>query len=1065
MTILSAFISILAFLVCLLFIGFAVYVWFRRRKYTRERFAFLAFTSCVTLTVGVVGTISGNAPPWQQILIVIHYVRKGEILDTSLSPVLSAFIVLSLFGIYTLAYLLFRGWDGQSSKETYQAIRAGRDRALFQEALIELNRILAKRPPIDVFKPPIGSPQLPDLGQPVDQIPWRELSKSLLTMRRNTLEFNDWRTEHDFWVAHHKDFNYAVAIKCSVEMPTNSTLKEFVGYVSKMNNPPEELILAIQVKTNVRLTSGRGRSIEVGGRTIEVISQDDLLNGLIDFAEYKEKIRERVELTHLPDSPLTVDETYVTPRFCRDGYTTAEFNVEQAIKDWLNETSYKQLAILGEYGQGKSTIALMLTHHLLEKGVENLERIPILLELRGKSPGTMTPGELLATWGHAYGVESRRLHALHEAGRLLLIFDGFDEMALVGNPHDRLRHFQTLWSFNHPKAKLILTGRPNLFLDDNELKAALGIKKGGSGTLTCEAWYLEKFNLDEISKALRHAPEEVRNGIVKAVTVNPRLQDIASRPSLLHVISVLWGCDDLSSRAAQLTPAELMHRFLDASLQRQTEKAREIRRREIAAEKYSKLKIEPKNYMVLNPAERRYFMLGIGVHMMKSGETNQIYLADLNEVTEKLARACPDSISFTSDAIDSNPNLPIKRRIEQSTDFMGRLLDDVRTCGLIVRDVIDGAFRFGHKSFLEYLAADYAERKHAQSGDEDIGAIDAIMDVSFTDVLRNSVVRSYFGELLIWRRGGGLVSQFSPTEIAPFLLYQIIRPTWLVKQVWRNSVVTLRHHARLVKSAGLKGYLYRHIVFPLAVENLRLFVHSRFESSLIDKRKTSYQLLVMSFGTLIGAITASLVSLKLTLKDGTTHSLASHHEFYSLIILITTCIVFLGLTGKKIFGAPRSTLLLYKTWVDVCRDQGCSIEHLYAAIHGSDRPSENYKTDPVGIFTARQIDPESYELESDQILREKAAVSKTAWNRGVAAWVLGRRHSEFGGIVFSRDMDGLIPPRDPRNALKLKLIQKAGKKAGLPPEALTIQIESLNNFLGWDVQKGVTAFSESDPDL
>jgi hypothetical protein len=1054
MTLFAAFISILAFLAFLLFIVLSVYVWIRRRSYIRERFAFLAFTSCVTLTVGVIGTIAGNASPLKQILIIIHYLREGEILNTSLNPILSALIVLILWGIYALAYLLFRSWDGQKSKETYQAIRAGRDRELIQEALVELSRIWAGKPKIDFFKPPAGSPHLPDLGQPVDPIPWRELSKILLKMQRNALEFSDWRTEHDFWLAHHKDFNHGVAIKCSVDMPDKSALEEFVGYVSKMQNPPEELILAVQAKTNVRSTC-------VNGQSIEVISQGDLLNGLIDFSEYKEKIRERVMLTPLPDSPLTLNKTYVTPRFCRDGETTPEPDIEQAINDWLNDTSYKQLAILGEYGQGKSTTALMLTHHLLAKGVENLNRIPILIELRGKSPATMTTGELLATWGHTYGVESRRLQALHEAGRLLLIFDGFDEMALVGNPHDRLRHFQTLWSFNHPTAKLIFTGRPNLFLDDNELKAALGIKRGGSGKLTCEAWYLEKFNLDEISMAIRCAPEDVQQGVVKAVTMNTRLRDIASRPSLLHVISVLWGDGDLSYRAAQLTPAELMHRFLDASLQRQTEKARELRRREIAAAKNGKHEIEPKNYMVLNSAERRYFMLGIGVHMMKTGETNQIHLTDLNEITEKLARACPDSISLTSDAIDSNPNMPIKRRIEQSNDFLGRLLDDVRTCGLLVRDVIDGAFRFGHKSFLEYLAADYSERKHAHVEDEDIGAIDSVMNVSFTDVLRNNVVRSYFGELLIWRRADGLGSEFAPAEVASFLMDKILRPSWFRKQIWRISAATLRHYEKHENSAWLRGVLYRNIVHPFSIMALQSFVASRFDRKPSRRRVNLILFALLTFTyilTIVHYANYIMKSLYISVYARISSDLMTF-PMYIFLMLSMLLLLFIFTSESQ-----RYTLL-GKTWVDVCRDQGFSIEHLYAALLGNKIPSTDYKIDPVGIFTVRRAEPEAYELESDETLREKVSASKIAWNRGVAAWVLGRRHSEFGGIVFSREFDGLVPPWDSQDAMKSSRLQKAGRKASLSPEALTSEIESLNNFLGWDIRQGVTSYSDDHLDL
>ncbi len=77
-----------------------------------------------------------------------------------------------------------------------------------------------------------------------------------------------------------------------------------------------------------------------------------------------------------------------------------------------------------------------------------------------------------------------------------------------------------------------------------------------------------------------------------------------------------------------------------------------------------------------------------------------------------------------------------------------------------------------------------------------------------------------------------------------------------------------------------------------------------------------------------------------------------------------------------------------------------------------------------------------------------------SWNRGIAAWVLGRRHSKFGGFIFSKDMDGSIPPRDPRKRIKRKIINKAAKNAGIQPEEIPAQLVSLNEFLGWDVEKG-----------
>ena len=68
------------------------------------------------------------------------------------------------------------------------------------------------------------------------------------------------------------------------------------------------------------------------------------------------------------------------------------------------------------------------------------------------------------------------------AGRLCLIFDGFDEMSGVADIESRINHFRALWRFFYPSAKILITGRPNFFLDDKELITALGIASStGSG--------------------------------------------------------------------------------------------------------------------------------------------------------------------------------------------------------------------------------------------------------------------------------------------------------------------------------------------------------------------------------------------------------------------------------------------------------------------------------------------------------------------------------------------------------------------------------------------------------
>ncbi|MCI5223034.1 MAG: hypothetical protein D3924_10255 [Candidatus Electrothrix sp. AR4] len=90
-----------ALLVCISVV-LSLYFWFRRRRYTRERFAFFIFSSCVTLTFAAIATIAVMLPSWQQVLVLVHYFRTGEMLPTFIPSLASARIIVALFGIISL---------------------------------------------------------------------------------------------------------------------------------------------------------------------------------------------------------------------------------------------------------------------------------------------------------------------------------------------------------------------------------------------------------------------------------------------------------------------------------------------------------------------------------------------------------------------------------------------------------------------------------------------------------------------------------------------------------------------------------------------------------------------------------------------------------------------------------------------------------------------------------------------------------------------------------------------------------------------------------------------------
>jgi len=170
---------------------------------------------------------------------------------------------------------------------------------------------------------------------------------------------------------------------------------------------------------------------------------------------------------------------------------------------------------------------------------------------------------------------------------------------------------------------------------------------------------------------------------------------VVARPSLLYAVSLLWRREHLSQ-----------HRYIDSALVidlfiRQTLKRQQP--------KHDKSSFDTPPFMVLNSAERHYFMSGIAVYMAAKQLPNQIDGRQLEEAVEQLVAAIPDAVSQSVDAVrDEDPHpLRSEARLEwqtKSAEIMRKINTDVRACGLLVTDPTkDGNFRFAHKSYMELL--------------------------------------------------------------------------------------------------------------------------------------------------------------------------------------------------------------------------------------------------------------------------------------------------------------------------------------------------------------------------
>lgn len=729
----SVIISLLLtiFIVCL--VAYLVYVKFSE-KYTREKYAFTALATASTLTILAIKSVT-TAPPWTSLGGLMAMMLGKPLPELHVAPWSEKILILGFtaFVIWEL-HKAHMNWDGPVSERQHNLDQLSQTENLLSEGTYELRRLIARRPPEKVYQKPRY--KFPQLQVPSVNLVWRDHARELAELRWPYYYFDvyeDWHQEAACWIGRHTQTGERIALQCAHDYPLRQSLEDLVRYVQKIVG------LDSTVKFTVLTQSDTVRPTEVIlGQEIHHYTEKSLLDNLVDFTDYVADIRRRVKKIALPDSDLTLIDTYVESYVTSRQGTTPGTPLESLLVEWLHEPGDRQLALLGEYGQGKSTGALMFAYKLLETySRKQLARMPLLIDLRGKSPSSLQELELLGAWASNYRIDARALHKLLLAGRLCLIFEGFDEMAGVSGAEARFAHFQALWRFCYPGAKLLITGRPNFFLDDRELKASLNIDgPSGSGPY-CQEFHLSPFTINQIKESLRWAPQQTAAEIASLAEDDEKFRDIVARPSLLYIVARLWETPEFAQVRDNMNSAVVMSVFVTHCFRRQTEKHR-----------------HSSKFMVLSENERRFFTDGLVCFMVKENLQNQLTNTNFDSALNLLYKTIPDDLGSPNVLADESPK-PLKDRLSDSEDPIELIATDVRTYGLFVRDLSKpDALKFPHKSFFEYLFAEYIVERITQQETSITNAIQVATKVSLESVVEMPESLKFAGELIFAQRKG-----------------------------------------------------------------------------------------------------------------------------------------------------------------------------------------------------------------------------------------------------------------------------------------------------------------------
>lgn len=422
---------------------------------------------------------------------------------------------------------------------------------------------------------------------------------------------------------------------------------------------------------------------------------DELLDEVADFDAYfkwlETEVKQRdINRMYIPlactkdeFNPITMDKIGESCYDENNGW------IDGYIDSWLDDPGKEHISILGEFGTGKTWFALHYAIITMQRYLYAKERnvarprLPILIPLRDYAKAVSVESLFSEFFFRKHEIPLPGYSAfeqLNKMGKLLLIFDGFDEMAAKVDRQKMINNFWELAQVVIPGSKVILTCRTEHFPEAHEGRALLNAELQAS-TLNLsgespqfEVLELKKFEKSQIYKVLSL---QTNSATVEKIMGDPQLLDLAQRPLMTEFI--LEALPDIEADK----PIDLSRIYLYATKHKMK---RDIK--------------EERTFTSL--ADKLYFLCELSWEMLSNDQMSLNY------------RLFPDRLRrLFGNAVEEKKDLD-----HWHFDMMGQTM--------LIRNT-DGDYMPAHRSLLEFfvaykfaaelgiLASDFIELAQAQS--------------------------------------------------------------------------------------------------------------------------------------------------------------------------------------------------------------------------------------------------------------------------------------------------------------------------------------------------------------
>ncbi|HMV86823.1 MAG TPA: pentapeptide repeat-containing protein [Blastocatellia bacterium] len=332
----------------------------------------------------------------------------------------------------------------------------------------------------------------------------------------------------DLWVEKRSGgIRYQTMIECAESLLTTRQLDAVTDkYKSVRNQIPGVTCLLV---TAQEISLDAIAQLERNG--IRVTSYSELLRSLVPLDQYAHTLIADVD--NWRAERWQGEDWFIRPDVKTDWVRNSHHAWHQ-ISAWLGGKRGNLLAMLGDLGTGKSTLASFLAYEMAKAYLADPLRhpAPVLVKLLNVRKEVSLESIIISHFSEQLDKAEMddfsfsRFEYLVRRGRIVLLFDAFDEMAERVRPLVMRNNLKELIRLSEQGGKVLLTCRTHYFRNREEQE-----KLFGTGAV-----YLQEFSMSQVGSYLANARPQTKDEDLRKIREIYNLKDLARRPLLLDMI-------------------------------------------------------------------------------------------------------------------------------------------------------------------------------------------------------------------------------------------------------------------------------------------------------------------------------------------------------------------------------------------------------------------------------------------------------------------------------------------------------------------------------------------------